>query len=133
MSATPFIERHGLWNDAQRRQADDLVRRVEAENIRFVRLAWADPYGAVRAKLVTAEAFASALRSGHNILVATYMLDGAASRVFSSFTPGGGLGVPELTGSPNLIVVPDPATFRVLPWDETPDRRVGWILCDAYF
>ena len=43
------------------------------------------------------------------------------------------LGVPELTGSPNLIVVPDPATFRVLPWDDAPGRSVGWVLCDAYF
>src|SRR5262249_45155405 len=34
-----------------------------------------------------------------------------------------------MTGSPNLIIVPDPATFRVLPWE--PD--VGCILCDEYF
>jgi glutamine synthetase len=125
----PFIERHGLWSEEQRRAADELVRRVTAEGLRFVRLAWADPHGASRAKLLTVEAFASAMRSGHNILVATYTLDGAGARVFSSFTRGGGLGIEEMTGSPNLIVVPDPATFRVLPWD----KSVGWILCDVHF
>ena len=36
---------------------------------------------------------------------------------------------PEMTGSPNLTIVPDPATFRVLPWAP----GVGWILCDEYF
>ena len=39
------------------------------------------------------------------------------------------MGLDEMTGSPNLIIVPDPATFRVLPWEP----NVGWILCDEYF
>ncbi len=134
MPNTPsFIARHGLWDAEQKRRAAEVRARVEAEKLQFVRLVWADPHGAARAKLVTAAAFNSALESGHNILVATYTLDGSGARVFSSFTRGGGLGMEEMTGSPNLIVVPDPATFRVLPWDTGPDRGVGWILCDTYF
>lgn len=129
MSAKPFIERYGLWNDEQRREAGDVLRRAEAQGVRFVRLAWADSFGCSRAKLVTLEAFASALKSGHNILVATYTLDSSGARVFASFTRGGGLGIEALTGSPNLIVVPDPATFRLLPWD----KDVAWVLCDTYF
>ena len=39
------------------------------------------------------------------------------------------MGLDEMTGSPNLTVVPDPATFRVLPWAP----GVGWVLCDEYF
>ena len=39
------------------------------------------------------------------------------------------MGLDEMTGSPNIIIVPDPSTFRVLPWEP----RVGWILCDDYF
>lgn len=39
------------------------------------------------------------------------------------------MGLDEMTGSPNLTIVPDPTTFRVLPW--APD--VGWVLCDEYF
>ena len=34
-----------------------------------------------------------------------------------------------MTGSPNLTIVPDPSTFRVLPWAP----GVGWMLCDEYF
>src|SRR5215510_4036888 len=103
----PFIERHGLMTGDQRRQAEEVRRRIEADGIRYVRLAWSDPHGYVRAKLVTAEAFKGALASGHNINVATSTLDSAGARVFSSFTRGGGLGLEEMTGSPNLIVVPD--------------------------
>ncbi len=125
----PFIEHHGLLSDDQRCQAEEVRCRIAADKIRYIRLAWADPHGYARAKLVTAKAFLSALESGHNINIATSTLDSAGARVFSSFTRGGGLGLDEMTGSPNLIVVPDPATFRVLPWAE----NVGWVLCDEYF
>ena len=124
-----FIEKHGLWTDEQRRQAEEVKRRVEKDNLQLVRLAWADPHGASRAKAVTPPAFAAALENGHNINVATSTLDSANARTFASFMRGGGIGLDEMTGSPNLIVVPDPATFRVLPWAP----GVGWILCDEYF
>src|SRR4051795_4626363 len=126
---TTFIEKHGLWTDDQRRQAEELKLRVQQENLQFVRLAWADPHGASRAKAVTVPAFIAALDAGYNINVATTTLDSANSRTFSSFTRGGGMNLPEMTGSPNLTIVPDPATFRVLPWAP----GVGWILCDEYF
>jgi glutamine synthetase len=124
-----FIEKHGLWSDDQTRQAEDLKARVRAENLQFVRLAWADPHGASRAKMVTVPAFLAALTSGYNINVATTTLDSANARTFSSFTRGGGMGLAEMTGSPNLTIIPDPSTFRVLPWAP----GVGWILCDEYF
>src|ERR1700755_530261 len=124
-----FIERHGLWTADQWRQAEELRQRLAIENLQFVRLAWADPHGASRAKAVTVPAFLAALTSGYNINVATTTLDSANARTFSSFTRGGGMGLAEMTGSPNLTIVPDPATFRVPPWAP----GVGWILCDEYF
>jgi glutamine synthetase len=124
-----FIERHGLWDDSQRKLAEEIKARIERDGLKFVRVAWADPHGASRAKMVTAEAFLGALASGYNINVATTTLDASGARVFSSFVRGGGFGLDEMTGSPNLIIVPDPATFRVLPWEP----QVGWVLCDEYF
>jgi glutamine synthetase len=124
-----FIERHGLWSDEQERLAADLLRRVEAEKLRFVRLAWGDTHGYSRAKTLTIPAFVSVLTEGFNVGVATTTLDSAGARVFASFTPGGGMGLPEMTGSPNLTIVADPASFRVLPWA----NGVGWILGDEYF
>src|SRR6478672_2408523 len=124
-----FIEKHGLWSDEQRRLAAEIARRVEAEKLHLVRLAWGDAHGYSRAKTLTIPAFLSALSDGYNIGVATTTLDSAGARVFSSFTRGGGMGLAEMTGSPNLVIVPDPATFRVLPWAS----GVGWVLCDEYF
>src|SRR5437763_1431875 len=129
MATLSLIDKHGLWTDDQRRQAEELKLRVQKENLQFVRLAWADPHGASRAKAVTAPAFTAALDAGYNINVATTTLDSANARTFSSFTRGGGMGLPEMTGSPNLTLVPDPSTFRILPWAP----GVGWALCDEYF
>ncbi len=39
------------------------------------------------------------------------------------------MGLEEMTGSPNLTIVPDPSTFRVLPWAP----GIGWVICDEYF
>jgi glutamine synthetase len=124
-----FIEKHGLWSDEQKRLAGEIARRIEAEELRFVRIAWGDAHGYSRAKTLTAEALIAALADGYNIGVATTTLDSAGARVFASFTRGGGMGLAEMTGSPNLTLVPDPATFRTLPWAP----GVGWILGDEYF
>jgi glutamine synthetase len=37
--------------------------------------------------------------------------------------------MPEIQGAGDVLMVPDLATFRVLPW--APDT--GWLLCDAHF
>src|SRR5436309_6174174 len=124
-----FIDKHGLYGDDQARQAQEIKKRLEQGDLHFVRVAWADPHGAPRAKAVAVPAFLAALNDGYNINVATTTLDSANARTFASFTRGGGMGLPEMTGSPNLTVVPDPATFRVLPWAP----GVGWVLCDEYF
>jgi glutamine synthetase len=124
-----FIQKHQLRSDEQQRLAGEIKRRVKSDKLRFVRLAWGDTHGYARAKTLTVPAFLSALAEGYNIGVATTTLDGSGARVFASFTRGGGMGLAEMTGSPNLTIIPDPSTFRVLPW--TPG--VGWILGDEYF
>lgn len=124
-----YIEHHDLWTPDQRRQSEQIKARIEKDKLKLFRVAWADPHGAARAKTVTLPAFLSALENGYNINVATTTLDASGARTFASFTSGGGMGLDEMTGSPNLIVVPDPATFCVLPWEP----EVGWILGDEHF
>src|SRR5439155_758622 len=124
-----FVEEHGLWSDEQRAQAQALRERLQREPVELIRLASADPHGASRAKAVSPAVFFDALERGYNINVATTTLDSAGARVFSSFTRGGGMGLAEMTGSPNLVIVPDPGTFRLLPWAS----GVARVLCDEYF
>ena len=59
-----FIESHGLWTDEQTRASIELVKRIEKEGIKNIRIGWGDQHGIVRGKTVTAEEFKSCLRSG---------------------------------------------------------------------
>lgn len=129
MTRKGFIEKHGLWSEDRRKQAKELAAQVRKQGLRLIRLAWADPHGWTRAKAVTVPVFVEALSEGYNINVATTTLDASGARTFSSFTRGGGMELDEMTGSPNIVIVPDPGTFRVLPWAP----GVGWVLCDEYF
>ena len=49
--------------------------------------------------------------------------------VFPVLQPGGGFGMEELEGAADVLMLPDPTTFRVLPWAP----QTGWMLCDIYF
>src|SRR6185369_7110806 len=51
-----FIARHDLWNDDQRRAAEELGRRIEAERIELVRLSFPDLHGLLRGKALLAAA-----------------------------------------------------------------------------
>ncbi len=124
-----LIRELGLWDVNQTNLAKEIRQRIEKDQLKLIRMVWVDSHGASRAKTLTIPAFLGALESGFNINVATSTLDASGARVFSSFTRGGGMGLEEMTGSPNLTIVPDPTTFRVLPWEP----QVGWVLCDEYF
>jgi len=63
-------------------------------------------------------------------VTSTLLLKDTSHRtVFPAFTPGGGVGLLEMQGAADILMVPDPSTFRVLPW--APDT--GWFLCDLQF
>src|SRR5258708_40217406 len=96
-----FIERHGLWSEEQRAQARELRKRLEREPLELVRVAWADPHGASRAKALSLPVFLDALENGYNINVATTTLDSAGGRRVKSFTPRGGPGLHQKNGPPH--------------------------------
>lgn len=128
-AAHGFIERHSLWSEQQRTTAEAVLERAIDAGLRNVRVAWTDQHGILRGKAVTMAAFESALRQGLSTNVGTLIGDSGGAIVFDPFTSGGGLGRKEMTGAPDIVAVPDPTTFRTLPWAD----RTGLILCDLYF
>jgi glutamine synthetase len=127
--AVGFIEKHGLWTSDQHRQAEALLQRIEKEQIRNVRIGWGDQHGIVRGKTVTASEFASCLRSGKDFQLVTAIFDTTNHPIVPPFGAENHLNIPEMIGLPDGVLVPDPATFQILPWVEA----TGWILSDAYF
>lgn len=97
--------------------------------IRRVRVAWADQHGVSRSKIVTADTFPSVVERGLRTNVGTLLGDSAGQIIVNPFSSGGGFGRREMSGAPDMVVRPDPATFRVLPW--LPDT--GWVTGDLFF
>jgi glutamine synthetase len=124
-----FVERHGLWSDEQKEAAGRLRKIVEAQKLEVIRLSFPDQHGILRGKtLVASEALAS-LESGCSITTTMFAKDTSHRTVFPVFTSGGGFGMREMEGAADVLMVADPASFRVLPWASA----TGWLLCDVYF
>jgi glutamine synthetase len=124
-----FVQRHGLWSSEQKEAATRLRRIVEEQKLEVIRLSFPDQHGILRGKtLVAAEALAS-LESGCTITTTMFAKDTAHKTVFPVFTSGGGFGMKEMEGAADVLMVPDPLSFRVLPWVP----GTGWLLCDVYF
>jgi glutamine synthetase len=124
-----FIEAHGLWDDAQREAALAVQEVIEKQGIRRVRVGWGDQHGIVRGKTLTVPEFLRSLTDGKDFQLVTAIFDTTNHPIVPPFAAGNFKGVPELTGLPDGVLVPDPTTFRVLPWAE----GTGWVLSDAYF
>jgi len=124
-----FIERHHLWSDEQSRAAAEVARRMQADGIELVRLSFADLHGILRGKALLAGAMPSALKDGCAVTSTLLLKDTAHRTVVPVFSAGAGMDVPRLQGASDIIMVPDPTSFRVLPWLQS----TGWMLCDLYF
>ncbi|WP_416963985.1 glutamine synthetase family protein [Streptomyces sp. Agncl-13] len=124
-----FIERHGLWNAEQAAAAREIQERAESGGMTVVRLVFADQHGLLRGKTVTMGELTNVLRDGTGIASSLLAKDTSGRTVFPLFTKETPLGLPELRGAADMVMVPDPLTFRMLPWSP----GTGWLLCDLRF
>jgi len=124
-----FVAEHGLHSDEQRDAAERMVARISEAGLRTIRIAMVDQHGVPRGKFLSGDAAIAGLSNGIDFSGAVYSLDTANTVFPPAFVEGGGFGIAEFTGFPDVVVVPDPTTFQVLPWAD----RTGWVLCDAYF
>jgi len=128
-SVSSFVARHGLWNDAQAEAASAVDKAIKRHRLAVVRFSFCDQHGILRGKTLVASEAPRAMRSGVTMTSTLLAKDTSHRTVFPVFAAGGGLGLPEMQGAGNIIMVADPTTFRVLPW--APDT--GWMLCDIVF
>ncbi len=124
-----FVARHALWSDEQKDAAVRLRRIAEERNLETIRLSFADQHGILRGKTLVASEALSSLENGCSITTTMLAKDTSHRTVFPVFTAGGGFGMKEMEGAADVLMVPDPLTFRVLPWSPT----TGWVLCDIHF
>jgi glutamine synthetase len=124
-----FVDRHDLWTAEQRRAAAAVEREIKRRKLEVIRFAFCDQHGVLRGKTLVVSEAGQAMRSGITMTSTLLAKDTSHRTVFQVFSAGGGIGLDEMEGAGNFVMVADPATFRVLPWA----NATGWILCDIYF
>ncbi|MDZ8092230.1 MAG: hypothetical protein RMZ42_09840 [Nostoc sp. DedQUE05] len=129
MKKPGFIERHHLWTEIQKEASKKLEAVIKERDLLLIRTAWSDQHGIVRSKSLLPQTFFSALENAMQISTGTFLFDTGDAIVFNPFVPGGSLDMPLMTGALNLVAVPVPDTFKILPWA----KRTGFILCNEYF
>lgn len=129
------VGREGLaalagMDNAERRQACARVfEQIENHGLDTVRLAFADQHGVLRGKTLMAAQAASLLANGCAMTSTLLAKDTSHRTVFPVWEAGAGLNMVEMEGAGDMLMLPDPETFRVLPWVE----GCGWLLCDLFF
>ena len=124
-----LTDRLGLYDAARLAAAEDVLAEVERRGLETVRLSFVDQHGILRGKALTAGALASAFRSGLAMTSTLLLKDTSHRTVFPVWQGGPGVGGGLLDGAGDILMIPDPATFRVLPWSP----HSGWMLCDLRY
>lgn len=97
---------------------DDVVAACEREDVELVRLMWVDNAGVERARVVDADDVGDAMENGVNIAQVQQAFTALDYPTHDS--PFGAVG--------EVRIVPDPDTFRVLPYAE----GAAAMMCDIY-
>jgi len=124
-----LAEKAGLWTDERKAAAREVERRIQAGELTVVRLSFADQHGILRGKTLVAGEIASAMKAGVGFSATMLLKDTAHRTVFPVWGPGGAFGSKDWEGAADAVMLPDPSTFRVLPWAP----HTGWMLCDLVF
>jgi glutamine synthetase len=105
------------------------VGSVDFKGLKSVRFSFADQHGVLRGKTLAASEAKAAMERGVSVTSTLLLKDTSHKTAFPAFTPGGGVGMAEMQGAADILMMPDPSTWRVLPWA----AETGWILCDLQF
>jgi glutamine synthetase len=123
-----FAERCGLHSPERLAACEQLVQLVEASGIELIRLGWCDLHGVVRGKTIVASQLRQALANGVGMVSTLLLKDSSDRTAFKVFEPGIAQALPGFAGASNFTLIPDPASWHVLPWAE----KTGWLQCQPY-
>src|SRR3989449_9128566 len=92
--------------------APDVLAQVEEHNVEFVRLWFTDIFGQLKSFAIGREELAGAFEEGMGF-------DGSSITGFNRIEES------------DMIAMPDPETFRILPWRTGETHKVGRLFCDV--
>jgi glutamine synthetase len=123
-----FAQRCGLQSHERLAACEQLVQQVESSGIELIRLGWCDLHGVVRGKTIVASQLRQALANGVGMVSTLLLKDSSDRTAFKVFEPGIAQTLPGFSGASNFTLMPDPASWHVLPWTD----KTGWLQCQPY-
>ena len=95
-----------------------LLERVKELGLHTIRVEFSDMYGVSRGKMVPASRLEEVLEEGINCAKPTFSLD-------LSYNIPPGTGTADEVNYEDMTIIPDPATFMVIPYQEGHCRLIG--------
>ena len=108
--AASFVERYGLWTDAQARAAKAVAQAINQQKLELVRFSFADQHGVLRGKTVVAADAPGLIQAGVTMTTTLLAKDTAHKTAWPVFTPGGGFAMAEMQGGGDFVMVTEPTT-----------------------
>jgi glutamine synthetase len=122
------LARRGLLSDADCSEAEGILARIEADRLETLRVLFVDQHGLLRGKTLVASAAASLFESGMSVPSTVLLKDTSHRTAFPVWSEDPGIAGP-MQGANDILLVPKPSSFRVLPWS----AHSAWIFCDVLF
>ncbi|WP_406648545.1 glutamine synthetase family protein [Aliisedimentitalea scapharcae] len=127
--ASGALARMGLCSQHRLAAIDEVLSRLEQDGIETVRVLFADQHGILRGKTLVAGAMASTFANGMMVPSTLLLKDTSHRTAFPVWSEDAGVGGGMMQGASDVLLVPDPATFRTLPWT----LHSAWVLCDVVY
>ena len=122
-----FATTHDIYNDHQRDLISQILKRVQSDKIETVRISFADQHGVMRGKSFDVSQLESLFESGMTA-PSSLLLKDLAHRTVLPVWHGETTGLAGLAGIGDIVLMPDPARYFVLPWL----NNTAWIQADIY-
>ncbi len=126
---TTFAEACGVADASRAQACQRVAQRLGEEGIARVRIGWCDMHGVLRGKTLMASSVGRALDAGVGMVSTILLKDTSDRTAYRVFEPGLGDALPGFGFANNLLLLPEPESFRTLPWAP----HTGWMRAEAWF
>jgi glutamine synthetase len=107
---------------------DAVERLISDHELHSLRVSFADQHGLLHTKTIEASRWRSVVADGIGMPGSLLIKDTGNSYAVSLWAASGMPSLDTMVGAQDMVLRPDPTTFRILPWT----HGTGWVLCDLF-
>ena len=117
-----------MSTDHKKLDATTVDAAIRSAGLHSLRVSFVDQHGLLHTKTVEASRWLSIHRDGIAMPGSLLIKDTGNTYAVGLWTASGLASLDAMIGAQDMLLRPDPTTFRILPWVD----GTGWILCDLF-